>query len=76
MKASAVEAGGGRLWMETKPEWRFSDVRIHEACETGAPILATACPYCITMLEDSRKTLNKEDEIEIKDISELIAEVL
>jgi len=69
-------AGGGRLWMETKPEWRFSDVRIHEACETGAPILATACPYCITMLEDSRKTLNKEDEIEIKDISELIAEVL
>ena len=69
-------AGGGRLWMETKPEWRFSDVRIHEACETGAPVLATACPYCISMLEDSRKTVNKEDEIEIKDISELVAEVL
>ncbi len=69
-------AGGGRLWMETKPEWRFSDIRIHEACETGAPILATACPYCISMLEDSRKTVNKEDEIAIKDISELIAEVL
>jgi Fe-S oxidoreductase len=69
-------AGGGRLWMETKPEWRFSDLRIHEACETGASILATACPYCISMLEDSRKTVNKEDEIEIKDISELIAEVL
>lgn len=69
-------AGGGRLWMETKPEWRFSDLRIREACETGAPILATACPYCISMLEDSRKTVNKEDEIEIKDISELIAEVL
>jgi len=69
-------AGGGRLWMETKPEWRFSDLRIHEACETGAPILATACPYCISMLEDSRKTVNKEDEIEIKDISELIAEVI
>ncbi|MBC8176988.1 MAG: (Fe-S)-binding protein [Desulfobacteraceae bacterium] len=69
-------AGGGRLWMETKPEWRFSDIRIHEACETGAPILATACPYCISMLEDSRKTVNKEDEVEIKDISELIAEVL
>lgn len=69
-------AGGGRLWMETKPEWRFSDLRIHEACETGAPILATACPYCISMLEDSRKTTNKEDDIVIKDISELIAEVL
>jgi Fe-S oxidoreductase len=69
-------AGGGRLWMETKPEWRFSDLRIHEACETGAPILATACPYCISMLEDSRKTTNKEDAIEIKDISELIADAL
>jgi Fe-S oxidoreductase len=69
-------AGGGRLWMETKPEWRFSDLRIQEACDTGASILATACPYCISMLEDSRKTTNKEDEIEIKDISELIAEAL
>lgn len=68
--------GGGRLWMETKPEWRFSDLRIHEACETGASILATACPYCISMLEDSRKTVNKEDVIEIKDIAELIAEAL
>jgi Fe-S oxidoreductase len=69
-------AGGGRLWMETKPEWRFSDLRVKEACETGASILATACPYCISMLEDSRKTINKEDEIEIKDISEIIAEVI
>jgi len=68
--------GGGRLWMETKPEWRFSDLRILEACETGASILATACPYCISMLEDSRKTKNKEDEIEVKDISELVAEAL
>ncbi len=69
-------AGGGRLWMETPQEWRFSDLRIHEACETGASILATACPYCISMLEDSRKTVNKEDAIVIKDISELISEVL
>ncbi len=69
-------AGGGRLWMETKPEWRFSDLRINEACETGASVLATACPYCISMLEDSRKTVNKEDQIEVKDISELIAEAL
>ncbi|MCP4681958.1 MAG: (Fe-S)-binding protein [Desulfobacterales bacterium] len=69
-------AGGGRFWMETRLEWRFSDLRIHEACETGASILATACPYCISMLEESRKTVNKEDEIEIKDISELLAEVI
>ncbi len=75
-KSLCCGAGGGRLWMETPPEWRFSDLRIHEAIETGATILATACPYCISMLEDSRKTVNKEDEIEIKDVSELIAEAL
>lgn len=68
--------GGGRLWMETHPEWRFSDLRIAEACDTGASILATACPYCISMLEDSRKTTNKEDAIEVKDISELVAALL
>ncbi|MDT8357328.1 MAG: heterodisulfide reductase-related iron-sulfur binding cluster, partial [Methanomicrobiaceae archaeon] len=49
-KMQCCGAGGGRLWMETKPEWRFSDLRIHEACDTGASILATACPYCISML--------------------------
>jgi Fe-S oxidoreductase len=75
-KSLCCGAGGGRLWMETPPEWRFSDLRIHEAIETGATILATACPYCVSMLEDSRKTVNKEDEIEIKDVSELIAEAL
>jgi len=68
--------GGGRLWMETRPEWRFSDLRIHEACGTGASILATACPYCISMLEDSRKTTGNEQAIVVKDLSELIAETL
>ncbi len=66
--------GGGRLWMETKPEWRFSDLRIKEAVELGAEVLATACPYCISMLEDSRKTTNNEEKIVIKDISELLNE--
>jgi Fe-S oxidoreductase len=75
-KSLCCGAGGGRLWMETPPEWRFSDLRINEAIGTGATILATACPYCVSMLEDSRKTVNKEDEIEIKDVSELIAEAL
>ncbi len=69
-------AGGGRLWMETKPEWRFSDLRVKEAVETGAEVLATACPYCISMLEDSRKTTNNEDKVLVKDISELLCEVL
>jgi Fe-S oxidoreductase len=81
MKRSKKESlccggGGGRLWMETKPEWRFSDLRVKEAVELGAEVLATACPYCISMLEDSRKTTNNEEKIVIKDISELINEAI
>lgn len=66
--------GGGRLWMETKPAWRFSDLRVKEAAETGAEVLATACPYCIIMLEDSRKTTGNEDKLTIKDVAELLAD--
>jgi len=68
--------GGGRLWMETRPEWRFSDLRVREACETGASVLATACPYCISMLEDSRKTTGSEEALKVMDLCELIAGVL
>jgi Fe-S oxidoreductase len=42
----------------------------------GAEVLVTACPYCITMFEDSRLTLNLTEKIEIKDITEIIAEVI
>lgn len=66
--------GGGRLWMETEPDQRFSDLRVIEAAESGAEILATACPYCISMLEDSLKTRNLEDRLEIKELSEILVE--
>ena len=62
--------------METPPEWRFSDIRLNQALSSGAHVLATACPYCISMLEDSRKTLNKDEEIVIKDVAELVAELI
>ena len=68
--------GGGRMWMETKFGERFSDLRIPEAQSVGAEILATGCPYCISMFEDSRLNLNKEDEIQIKDLTELVADSL
>jgi Fe-S oxidoreductase len=68
--------GGGRMWMETKLGQRFSDLRIPEALAVGANVLATACPYCVSMLEDSRLNLNREDAIEVKDLTELVAETL
>jgi Fe-S oxidoreductase len=68
--------GGGRMWMETKFGERFSDLRVPEALAVGASVLATGCPYCINMLEDSRKNLNKTEAIQVKDVVELVAEAL
>jgi len=68
--------GGGRIWMETLKGERFADFRIGQALEVGAEVLATACPYCITHFEESRLTLEDNESLEIKDISEIIAEVI
>jgi Fe-S oxidoreductase len=68
--------GGGRVWMETQKGERFGDLRMDQAMGAGAEVLATACPYCITMFEDSRVTMGVDEKIVIKDITEIIQEVL
>jgi Fe-S oxidoreductase len=68
--------GGGGLWMEKLKGERLSDLRIEEAMATGASVLATSCPYCITMFEDSSRTLNVDEQIKIKDVTELFLESL
>jgi Fe-S oxidoreductase len=68
--------GGGRVWMETPKGERFGDLRIDQALSVGAELLVTACPYCITMFEDSRVTMGVDERIEIKDITEIIQEAL
>ncbi len=68
--------GGGRIWMETIKGERFSDLRLEQAMGIGADTLVTACPYCIANFEDSRLTLNVADRLEVKDITEVINEVI
>ncbi len=68
--------GGGRMWQEIQGERKISELRIQEAVETGASTLVTACPYCLIMLEDARKTAGVEDRIVVQDLSELVAEAL
>ena len=68
--------GGGRVWMETQKGERFSDLRIEQAMGVGAEVLVTSCPYCITMFEDSRLTMDVAEKIEVKDITEIIQEVI
>jgi Fe-S oxidoreductase len=68
--------GGSRIWMETAKEERFSDIRLKQALDTGADVLVTSCPYCITQFEDSKSMLRGDYSIEIKDITEVIQEVI
>ncbi len=68
--------GGGRIWMETVKGERFCDLRIDDAVKVGAEVLVTACPYCITNFEDSRVTMGLDDKIEVKEISEVISELI
>ncbi|OPX99545.1 MAG: Anaerobic glycerol-3-phosphate dehydrogenase subunit C [Syntrophorhabdus sp. PtaB.Bin006] len=68
--------GGGRVWAETEKHERFSNLRVEQAIELGAQELVTACPYCITALEDSRLVMNHADDIEVKDITEVVQEVM
>ena len=68
--------GGGRIWMDTPKGERFSDLRLKQATAVGAEELVTACPYCITNFEESRLNLELEDVLEIKDITEIIQEVI
>ncbi|MFP4640980.1 MAG: (Fe-S)-binding protein [Dehalococcoidia bacterium] len=71
--------GGGRIWMDTPKEERFSDLRIQQALDVGAEELVTCCPYCITNFEDSKLSLEEDENnptLEIKDITEVIQEVI
>jgi len=68
--------GGGRVWMETEKNERFANIRIEQAIATGAQVLSTACPYCVFALEDSKLVTNHADDIEIKDITEILQEVI
>ena len=68
--------GGGRIWMDTPMEERFSDLRLKQADGAGAQVLATSCPYCITNFEESRLNLAYDDVLEIKDITEIVNDVI
>ncbi|MBJ6749529.1 (Fe-S)-binding protein [Geomonas anaerohicana] len=68
--------GGGRIWMETPKEERFADLRLRQAVQAGAEVLATSCPYCITNFTDSSLDLADHEKVEVKDLTEIIAEVI
>mgnify|MGYP001233736859 FL=1 len=68
-------AGGAQMFKE--PEKGNKDINIErteEALKTGATTVAVACPFCMTMMSDGVKNKEKENEVQVKDLAELIAE--
>jgi Fe-S oxidoreductase len=67
-------AGGAQMFKEEeKGGIRINTERTREALETGATIIASNCPFCMTMLTDGIKINDKEDEVKVFDIAEMIA---
>ena len=67
-------AGGAQMFKEEeKGNTRINWERTHEAIETGASVIASACPFCNTMLTDGIKNQEKEEQVKVMDIAELIA---
>lgn len=67
-------AGGAQMWKEEeKGSGRINFERSREALSTGAAVIASACPYCMTMLTDGVKNEEKEDTVKVMDIAELVA---
>ena len=61
------------MWSEgTNLEERLAFQRVQEAAETGAEILAVACPFCLLTLEDAAKVQGLEERLKVMDIMELI----
>ena len=70
-------AGGGQMFKEAeKGDKEIFIERTEDALKTGAEVIATACPFCMTMITDGLKYKNKEEEIKNLDIAELIAQSL
>ncbi len=76
-RSLCCEGGGGRMWLEgTNIEERLAHQRVQQAIDVGAEILATACPFCVLTLEDAVKIRGLEEQIQVMDILELVAQVL
>lgn len=72
-KSFCCGAGGGRMWLEEDKGSRLNEMRVDQALETGASAVASACPFCLTMLSDA--LASRDSPVPIKDVAEYLDEV-
>lgn len=68
--------GGGQMWLESSGTQRVENVRLAEALETRATLVATGCPFCKVMLETASVTTGRQEEVKVRDIAELVIETM
>ena len=73
-KGFCCGAGGGRMFLEDEEGGRINEERTKEALSTNADTIASACPFCMTMMTDGVKHFEKTEEVKVKDIAEIILE--
>ena len=73
-KGLCCGAGGARMFMEENIGKRINVERTEEALGTGAKVIASACPFCSTMLTDGVKSNEKQETVQIKDLAENLDE--
>ncbi len=75
-KSFCCGAGGGRMWLEENIGTRINEERTQEALDLKLSLVATACPYCLTMFEDGLKAKDAVESVKVKDVAELVSESL
>ncbi|BAH46478.1 conserved hypothetical membrane protein [Brevibacillus brevis NBRC 100599] len=69
-------AGGGLMWMEEHEGSRINVTRTEQALEVNPTEIASACPYCLTMMNDGIKTKEQEDHVKTRDVAEILADAI
>ena len=75
-KGFCCGGGGGRVWMEENEGRRVNQIRVEHAMEVNPDVLASACPFCLTMFEHGVKGKGVADKIKTRDIAEMVADTL
>ncbi|NUN68800.1 MAG: (Fe-S)-binding protein [Bacteroidetes bacterium] len=75
-KGLCCGAGGGRMWMEEHHGKRINIERTEEALATGASTVASACPFCLTMVNDGVKAKDAAEKVQVRDVAEILLDAI
>jgi len=75
-KSFCCGAGGAQMWMEEQNDNRVNVERVRQALETEPDAIAVGCPFCMTMISDGVKAHDKEEQVEVLDVAEVVLAAL